>query len=167
MGLIDPGQLGRLFEQLGGQLGLYARQWLDAALAEDVVQDAFVKLISQRKSPENVRGWLFRVVRNEAISRLRRQKSHRAHVERVSAEEVGWFEPRADDLIDAEAAQQAMESLTTEQREVVVLRIWGQMSLKEIAEIVGRPVSTVHSRYKAALAAMREYMEISCKTNQD
>ena len=165
--MIDPGQLGRLFEQWGGQLGLYARQWLDGALAEDVVQDAFVKLMSQRESPENVRAWLFRVVRNEAISRLRRQKSRKAYVERVSAEQVSWFESRADDLIDAETAQQAVESLSVEQREVVVLRIWGEMSLKEIAEIVGRPVSTVHSRHTAALAAMREYMELSCKTNQD
>ena len=165
--MIDAGQLGRLFEQFGGQLGLYARQWLDGALAEDVVQDAFVKLMAQRKRPENVRGWLFRVVRNEAISRVRRQKSRKAYTQRVLAEQVGWFEARADDLIDAQAAQEALESLPVEQREVVVLRIWGQMQLKEISRIVGRPVSTVHSRYTMALAAMRKRMEISCKTNQD
>jgi DNA-directed RNA polymerase specialized sigma24 family protein len=46
---------------------------------------------------------------------------------------------------------------------VVLLRIWGQLSLKQISKIVGCPLTTVHSRYKAALAAIKERMQ-RCKT---
>jgi RNA polymerase sigma factor (sigma-70 family) len=164
VGLIDPKQLSGWFDQCGAELVLYARGWLDAALAEDVVQEAFIKLMAQRRAPDSPRAWLFRVVRNEAITCLRRQKRRRAYSERLMAEQCSWFEFAAEDLIDARSAQEAMESLQLEQREVVILRIWGQMSFKEIGQIVGKPISTVHSRYEAALVALRKKMEMSCKT---
>jgi DNA-directed RNA polymerase specialized sigma24 family protein len=58
-------------------------------------------------------------------------------------------------------------TLPEAQREVVLLRIWGQLSLKQISEVVANPLTTVHSRYKAALAAIKERMQQSCKTKPD
>jgi len=160
MGLIDPRQLGGFFDRYAAELVLYARQWLDSALAEDAVQDAFVKLISRHRQPDNVRAWLFRVVRNGSVSQIRRLKSRKQYVQQARQGQVSWFESRLDDLIDAKKAQQTLESLPIEQREVVMLRIWGQMSFSEIADIVSRPISTVHSRYQAALTAVKKKMEL-------
>ena len=84
MGTIDPGQLGRWFDAYGARLALYGRHWLDAALAEDVVQEAFIRLMAQASPPENVKAWLFRSVRNGAISQLRKQKRRQKHTENCS-----------------------------------------------------------------------------------
>jgi len=163
MASIEPAQLAKWFEACCGELVLYARHWLGLQQAEDVVQEAFVKLMSQRVRPGNVRAWLFRAVRNRAISELRSLKRRRRQTERIAEVQKKWFESHPDDLIDAETAQAILEKLPIRQREVVTLRIWGQMSLREIAAIVGSPVSTVHSCYQKALASIKQEMELSCR----
>ena len=159
MGTIDPGQLGRWFDAYGARLALYGRHWLAAAQAEDVVQEVFIRLMTQPRPPENVKAWLFRSVRNGAISQLRRQKRRQKHTETLAAGAKSWFEIRPDDLLDAKTAQEALMQLPDEQRELVILRIWGQLTLREIAEIVGQPLSTVHHRYQAALKDIRIRMK--------
>ncbi len=155
------------YDAYSDKLMLYARTWLGEDGAQDVVQVAFTRLMSVAVPPTDARSWLFRTVRNEAITRLRCRARHRRHGRRLLARQPGWFESRCDDLIDAGMAQEILMTLEPPQREVVVLRIWGQMSLKEIAEVVGVPLTTIHSRYKAALAAIRKKMDPSCKTMKD
>ncbi|MBN1341324.1 MAG: sigma-70 family RNA polymerase sigma factor [Phycisphaerae bacterium] len=164
MATIDPSQLGQWFDACGATLTLYARQCLPAPAAEDVVQDVFVRLMAQRQPPRNVKAWLFRSVRNAAVSRIRAERSRLNHEPQAAAQRARWFEHRHDDLIDADVAQQTLASLPHEQREVVVLRIWADMTLQEIADVTGEPVSTLFSRYKAGLAEVRRRLESSCKT---
>jgi RNA polymerase sigma-70 factor (ECF subfamily) len=146
---------------------LYARTWLGEHAAQDAVQVAFTRLLNLTAPPTDARAWLFRTVRNEAITRLRRKARRTRHGKLLSAQQPAWFESHCDDLIDARTAQDILMTLDAPQREVVVLRIWGQMSLKEIATIVGASLTTVHSRYKAALTAIKKRMERSCKTTTD
>lgn len=160
MGTIDPGQLGRWFEAYGARLALYGRHWLDAAQSEDVVQEVFIRLMAQPQTPENVKAWLFRSVRNGAISQLRKQKHRQKHTENLAAGAMSWFENRPDDLLDAKKAQQALMHLPDEQREIVILRIWGQLTLREIAQIVEQPLSTVHHKYQSALKTIRIQMKV-------
>jgi RNA polymerase sigma-70 factor (ECF subfamily) len=148
-------------------LVLYGRQWLDAARAEEVVQEAFVRLMSQRHSPENVKAWLFVTVRNAAVSEIRHQRRHDRHSERAAAGKAAWFCARPDELIDAARAQQALTALPDEQREAIVLRIWAGMTLQEISEITRQPVSTLFSRYKTGLAELRKRMESPCGKKND
>jgi RNA polymerase sigma-70 factor (ECF subfamily) len=75
----------------------------------------------------------------------------------------GWFVSQPDDLLSADEAQRALESLSPELREVVTLRLWGDLTLSEIAEITEVAVSTVHNRYTAAVELLREKLEIPCK----
>ena len=159
MGTIDPGQLGRWFDAYGARLALYGRHWLDATQSEDVVQEVFIRLMAQPRSPENVKAWLFRSVRNGAISQLRRQKRRQKHTQELAVGRQSWFENRPDDLLDAKTAQQALVNLPEEQREIVILRIWGQLTLREITEIVEQPLSTVHHKYQSALKAIRIKMQ--------
>jgi RNA polymerase sigma-70 factor (ECF subfamily) len=167
MNPIDPAILGKCFDAYGAGLVLYARQWLDVAQAEEVVQDAFLQMMSLRKSPQSEKAWLFTAVRNAAISRLRSQQRSRKHTERLAGERSEWFSARADDAIDAATAQEALAGLLGEQREVIVLRIWAGMTLQEIADVTGQPVSTLFSRYQAGLAELRKRMGSPCEKKMD
>ena len=163
MGKIDPAQLGRWFETYAGALALYARQWAEGGAAEDIVQEVFVRLISQPRAPTRVKGWLFRSARNAAISHLRRRRRRQKHEQRRAADLPRWFDARPDGLMDAETGQAALTSLSQAQREIIVLRIWAEMTLQEIANVTDQPISTVFSRYRAGLAAIRQRMQTPCK----
>jgi RNA polymerase sigma factor (sigma-70 family) len=164
---MDPERLAAWYDAYKDRLRLYARNWLGDEAAQDAVQSAFVSLMAQVVLPRDVQAWLYATVRNEAIARLRQQQRTARLHERLDLLQETWFEGHADELIDARTAEQVLLSLPETQREVVLLRIWGQLSLKQISQIVGSPLTTVHSRYKAALAAIKERMERSCKKTLD
>jgi len=106
-------------------------------------------------------------VRNAAVSRKRSWWRRARRDRAASAARPEMFDARVDDLIDAKDAQTALAALPAEQREVVVLRIWGGMGFAEIAELVRASVSTVHDRYKSALAEMKRNLEATrCQTNR-
>ena len=167
MAVISQKQLAQWYEAHGTDLMLYARQWSADEQAEDIVQDAFIKLLKQRRCPDNVRAWLFRVVRNCSISRIRRLQHRRQAGRKLARPESPWFESRDDDLIDARMVQNLLQTLPSNLREIVLLRIWGQMSLREISQIVNRSVPLVHHDYKTALETIRKKLErSSCKTRK-
>ena len=147
------------FKAHSGALMLYARQWLSTGEAEDAVHDVFVRLIALERPPDDAKAWLFRAVRNEAISKSRSFWRRKRRESKVSSERRDWFEHRVEDLIDAEAAQRALATLSTEQREVVVLRIWAGLGFQQIAELTGASVSTTFERYKTALARMKAQLQ--------
>ena len=160
--LIDPAQLARGFDAHAPSLVLFARQWLSRAAAEDVVQDAFVSLMVQRHAPDNLKAWLFTAVRNAAISCARSQSRRLSRETQQALRRGNWFESRPEDLIDGSAAQAALDALPPEQREVIVMRIWAQMTLAEITQVTGQPTSTLFSRYRAGLSEIKRIMESSC-----
>lgn len=159
MSPIDPGRLARLLDEHGPALVLYARQW--CATPEDVVQEALLRLVDQRPAPERVVPWLYRVVRNGAISAAR-SASRRTRRESAAGARMPWFEPSEDQRLDAETAARALEELPDDQRETIVARIWGGLTLEEVAELTGTSTSTAHRRYQAGLAALRERMGVAC-----
>ena len=167
MGKIDSESLSMWYDAYSSGLILYARNWLNEEAACDTVQVAFTRLMGQITAPRDVKAWLFRTVRNEAITQLRQRSRRSRHSEKLSIEYQGWFESSPEDLIDARTAEEILLTLPGEQSEVVLLRIWGQLTLKQVASVVGSPLTTIHSRYKAALANIKERMQRSCRTNMD
>jgi RNA polymerase sigma factor (sigma-70 family) len=165
--MIDAAQLSEWFEAHCAPLTLYARQWLDRTAAEDVVQEVYVRLLQQHAKPANVKAWLFKAVRNEAISQSRSTLRRRKREQNAPAAREKWFESSASDLIDGAMARLAMETLPPTQREVIVLRIWGQMTLKEAAAVMGCSISTVFDQYRAGLQALRKRMGAPCKTSEE
>ncbi len=155
----DADNVGRCFDAHARALVLYARQWLDDGAARDAVQEAFVRLLRRDEAPPNMRAWLYRTVRSTAIDSLRSDQRRQRREQRVAAGRAGWFEPRPHDALDAESAQAALATLPAEQREIIVLRLWSGLTLAEIAEVCQAPVSTVYSRYRAGLAAVRQQLE--------
>jgi RNA polymerase sigma factor (sigma-70 family) len=153
-------------ERLPG-LALYARQWVDRASAEDVVQEALTALLCQRPAPVDPVAWLVRAVRNAAIDSAR-STSRRRRREQTAAQTRGdWFDSRADSLLDSQAAEKALEQLSTEHRQIVVLRIWGELGFAQIAQAMDLSVSTVHDRYTAALKQLRAALEKPCPNQMD
>jgi len=151
--------VGRIFDDHGRALVLYARQWLDDGDARDAVQEAFVRLLRREVAPTNMLAWLYRAVRSAAIDSLRCEGRRQRREREVASERSAWFEPRPEDAIDTAAVQTALATLPEKQREVIVLRLWSSLTLAEIAEVCQTPVSTVFSRYRAGLAAIRERLE--------
>ncbi len=160
MHLVDQELLSRLLDDHSAALVLYAQQW--CAEPEDVVQEAFIRLMRQRPAPENIVGWLYRVVRNQAVS-LSRSSGRRARHEAAAGScRQPWFKPSSDDDLDAAAAAAAIESLPIDAREVIVLRLWSGLSFDEIAQLIGKSTSTAHRRYEMGLAALRENWSVTC-----
>jgi RNA polymerase sigma-70 factor (ECF subfamily) len=149
----------RVMERAAG-LTLYARQWLDdATSAEDVVQEALTSLLAQHPPPHDPVAWMFRAVRNGAIDQARSSVRRRRREQAVAESRREWFESPADTLIDARDAQAALADLPPASREIVVLRIWSDLSFAQVADVVGMSLSTVYDRYNAALRQMRTRME--------
>src|SRR6185437_4398209 len=138
--MMDPAELTDCFEGNAPALLLYARQWLERSGAEDVVQEAFVRLMLARLKPGNARAWLYRATRNLAIAQWRTNK-RRKRRETIAARDEPVFEEFFDH--DGRVAARYLNELPQEQREVIVLRIWGQLKLAEIAAVNGLGVSSV------------------------
>jgi RNA polymerase sigma-70 factor (ECF subfamily) len=163
---IGPDILGGLFDEHASSLVLFARQWCDGP--EDVVQDAFASLAGQKTMPDRVVPWLYRVVRNGAISASRQSRRRRRREERAAGVEAAPGEPwfaATDDRIDAELASRLLADLDDETREVIVGRLWGGLTFEEIARLQGCSLTTAHRRYQAGLARLQARLEPPWKWN--
>ena len=158
----DLDRLAQVMTQRSAALALYARQWLDAASAEDVVQEALTALLTQRTPPDDPVAWTYRAVRNAAIDQTRAASRRRRREQVVAAGRREWFEPTPDAAIDARTAEEALRNLPSELREVVVLRIWGGLGFAAIAAVVNASLSTAHNRYVAAMGQLRAVLEKPC-----
>lgn len=162
--MMGPDTLRRLLDEHAAALTLYARQW--CAAPEDVVQDAFLKLVAQKPPPENCAAWLYRVVRNGAVSAARAEQRRRRH-EAAAAHGHAWFVECDDAALDGEAAAVALRALPQEQREIVIAHLWGRLTFEQIADLAGCSSSTAHRRYLAGLAALRERLGVPCPKTSD
>lgn len=156
---MTPRQLAELVATHAAALALFARQWCDTP--EDAVQDAFCKLVCQRTPPADVAAWLFTVVRTTAIDAGRKDR-RRQRREEVAARPVRWFAEAEIDGLDAATAVAALESLPPEFREVIVARLWGGLTLEQVAAAAGCSVSTAHRRYEAGVQLLRERLGVTC-----
>jgi RNA polymerase sigma-70 factor (ECF subfamily) len=158
MPAVSPELLAELFDHHAPALVLFARQW--CGTPEDVVQEAFVALARQRALPDQPVAWLYRVVRNGAISHGRADRRREAREARASRPEA-WFES-ADDRLAAHEATRLLAELDPETREIVVARLWGGLSFDAIAQLVGSSISTAHRKYQSGLARLQSRLESPC-----
>ena len=148
------------FHLYGPKLLLCARQWTRSlADAEDVVQEAFVRFWKhQRELPGEPMALLVTSVRRAAFDLARRETRRTAREERAT-EGLDDHAPIFDAALDGDERRDAIEAalrrLPAEQREVLVLKIWGELTFDEIARQLEIPPNTAASRYRYALAALR------------
>jgi RNA polymerase sigma-70 factor (ECF subfamily) len=162
---MDATRLGQLIDRHAAALVLYARQWCGAP--EDVVQDAFLALMAQSQTPEPVAPWLFRVVRNRAISAARAERRRRRREREVASRTAPWFVTDPGQALDAAALHAALATLPAEQREVIVPHVWGGLTFEQIGTLVGCSTSMAYRRYTAGVETLRVRLGgIPCPTNQ-
>jgi RNA polymerase sigma-70 factor (ECF subfamily) len=137
----------------------------DAQLAEDMVQEIFLRLWRQPQlyAPERGRfvTWLTSVTRNRAVDEVRARKRRRRR-ETPPPEEQEVAAPGDDDpALTAELLDQrrlilaAMEGIPAEQREVIELAYFGGLTQQEIAEALGQPLGTVKTRVRLGMQKLR------------
>ncbi len=157
--MMTASQTANLIAAHAAALVLFARQWCDCP--DDAVQDAFCKLVRLRIPPTDPVAWLFKVVRTTSID-LGRSSRRRQNREAAMARPERWFDETEVDGLDAEAAVAAMQSLPMEQREAIVGRLWGGMTLEQFAEVAGCSISTAHRRFEAGIQSLRERLGVTC-----
>src|SRR5579884_2481125 len=157
---VQPQLLERLAKEHAAALVLYARQW--CAAPEDVVQEAFLKLVVQKAPPDNPVPWLYRVVRNAALMANRANRRRRHYEAAAAARAPVWFVNTDLAGLDAEATTAALRSLPPEQGEVIVARIWGGLTFEQIGVVAGCSAATAYRAYVAGLSALRERLGVSC-----
>ena len=156
--LMDALRCEQLWRRHADRLLLYATTVLsDRAAAEDALQNVFVRLIaSPPEEFDSEAGYLFRAVRNEALNSIRsRRLAARA------------FPPLFDDVAEdpresaevrerGKQVEKVLLRLDPEEREAVVLKIWGDLSMPEAAAVLGVSEKTFEHRYYRGLAALKE-----------
>ncbi len=148
------------FAQLGPALVLFARRWTNSSAdAEDVVQEAFVRFWRRQHSLEN-RGLLYAAVRSAALDRLRSEQRRVRREAAASLDGADHCEPAfAPDDEGQQLLAAAIERLPNEQREVVIMKIWNELTFAEIAGILEISQNTAASRYRYALGALKKILQ--------
>jgi RNA polymerase sigma-70 factor, ECF subfamily len=146
----------RLYDEHGRGLLAYACALLrDPSAAEDVLHQVFLNVLRSRAtiSGEPAR-YLFRAVRNTALNHIR-GRSREVELPGDGAGGV-WLESPDASKETSLALQSALKTLPEEQREVVVLHIWGELTFEEAAAIIGISPNTAASRYRYGLEKLKE-----------
>lgn len=149
------------FSQYGPGLLLFARQWVrSGADAEDIVQEAFVRFWRRSHNVEN-RGLLYATVRSIALDLIRKDSRRARREAQASADSADSIEPQFELENESERLlAAAMDRLPNEQREVLVMKIWNDLTFAQIAQALEISQNTAASRYRYALAALRKDLPI-------
>ena len=161
----EPGALEVIFDRHGGPaFSLAYRMCGRRAMAEDIVQDAFLALWRRGgrydRSRGSVRSWVLGIVHNRAIDAFRRQTvtAGRDVADDAAAARLPATD-RTDDEVerrdDARQVQTALETLPSEQRRVIELAYFGGFTHSEIAKMLDVPSGTVKGRMRLGLAKLR------------
>ena len=123
----------------------------DRPLAEDLLQEVFLKLYRQPPRAEKPRAYVFRMARNLAIDALRQRQP----VESIEEQQL-YGEPDLGLKLDLE---QAISRLTVEERQLVALHLSAGLTFREVAAIVERPLGTVLWQYRKTIEKLRVLLD--------
>lgn len=142
-------------ERHGAALVLFARQWsASAADAEDAVQNGFLKFWKTRTRARDEVAYLYCCVRSAAMDAGRGERRRAVRESSASRPEPPAFEYALEQAERQAQIAAALDQLPADQREVVVMRIWGGLTFAQIGESLGVPLHTAASRYRYALSRL-------------
>ena len=156
---LDRDEVRRLYEQHSRGLLAYACSFVASfASAEDVLHQVFERLLrGDIQIAESPAPYLYRAVRNASLNQIR-----------SSARDVelddGWLESPAGMRQTAFELQSALQELPAEQREIILLHVWAQMSFDEAANALGISPNTAASRYRYGLTKLREQFQVTARS---
>jgi len=123
--------------------------------AQDAVHQVFLKLIERGGlgPVDDVKAYLFASVRHAILN-----DAHRRERQVPLEPESAWFDPPDRDYAAEMNLRRALRSLSDDQRQVTVLHIWGELTFAQIADVLDLSPNTAASRYRYALAKLRDAM---------
>lgn len=163
----DRDAFARLFEKFAPRVKSYLlRLGAPPAAAEDLAQDAMVALWRRAASFDPVKArastWIYIIARNAWIDKLRRERVRLAYSDEFAGSEASTDEA-PDDAVsrgqEEERVRAALEALSDEQREVILLSFFEDRPHSEIAERLSLPLGTVKSRLRLALGKLKAQWE--------
>lgn len=162
----------RLIEPIVPALRRYARALMkDRSAADDLVQDCLERAIErwhQRRKDGNPRAWIFAILHNLAMTRLRRTTRSPAHVTLDDADDKSLsVAARQEDQLRYRDLLHAIDLLPEEQRTVLLLVTVEELSYADTARTLDIPIGTVMSRLSRARERLHRLMsgEASPQTN--
>ena len=139
----------------------------DRAGAEDVLQNAYVRVISGRAvfgGRSRFRTWLFGVIRRVAMEESRRLRTEQARtlvLEHPAARTIADERARPDERDSARALHRALAQLAERQREVLHLVFYQDMTIAEAAEVMEISVGSARTHYERGKARLRDLLEVT------
>lgn len=150
----DVSEIELSYQRYGSALLLFATALAgERSRAQDAVQHVFLKLLESGSLRDalDAKAYLFTCVRN-AVLNDRKARRHDVALEPESA----WFEPPHRDFAAELNLRRALWELPEDQREVTILHVWAELTFAQIAEVLSISANTAASRYRYALAKLRE-----------
>lgn len=152
--MIDATTLAELWDDCADRLLLIARSIGEPA--DDAVQEAFVALACQRNLPDDPMAWLVRVTRNRLLQWQRSQQRRRRR--ETLACQSNWFDGESTQIeqqIDARQLTATLMQLTSPQREIIVMHLWGGMSFETIGQILELSRASTHRSFHRGLDTLK------------
>jgi RNA polymerase sigma factor (sigma-70 family) len=156
-------EIESLYRQHGAALLLFASAISgDPCRSQDALHQVFLKAIENGSLSQAIdkKSYLFACVRNAVLNDAKRQDRSMP----LDADSA-WFSPPDRDYAGELNLRRALGDLPDDQREVMILHVWGELTFSEIGDLLGISSNTAASRYRYALAKLRGSMfakENSC-----
>lgn len=152
--------LGALYELTSGYLFNMARAYVrDKSYAEDIVSEVYLKVVRNAHkfdSSKNGLNWLLKITKNTALNH-NDAECLRAHVDIDSRSDIADVFNVLDDFnLFRGSLKDAVAGLTKEERRIIYLRYWEGLTVREIAETLGKPSATVQYHIKATLKKLEK-----------
>lgn len=173
---LEPEAFDEIVEAYAGRLcGFFRRLLGKDADTEDLTQEVFVRVvrnIGSYSESGRFEAWLFRIAANLARDQIRGDKRSLTVVDVGDSDDGGIDDLRASDrggtcapdrslerMDESTRLQEGIDRLPVGEREVILLRHYGELSFADIAEYMGTPIGTALARAHRGLAKLRAWME--------
>lgn len=162
----DPQAWAEIYERFSGALlGFFVNQLHDRATAEDMTADVFLEALRAAErfggNLTDLRSWLFRIGRNNLIDHFRHQRrSPSSPLEDAQEAELARITPSVDPSdaavasLERQRVRDAINALSPDQREVILLRLSGGLNAPQIAEIVAKSSGAVKALQHRAMVSL-------------
>jgi RNA polymerase sigma-70 factor (ECF subfamily) len=166
----DPLALAEVYDRYGKMVySLVLRAVRDTGMAEDLVQETFLRVWNRVSSIDSEKGslgpWLLAIARNRAVDYLRSSAGRQRNaVELDESEHASLYSEMEADIVTSDRARrviQAMEKLAPNYRIVMELAYFEGLSQSEMAQKLGQPLGTIKTWVRAALQSLRDELGVA------
>lgn len=128
--------------------------------AEDITSTVFMKSMDKigsfNSSQGNFSSWLYRIARNSVIDHYRTKKETANIDDFFDLGQSDNFDDKLDTSLKLEEVKKYLQNFSKEQREIIIMRVWDELSYKEIAEITGKSEGAIKMIVSRIMSSIRK-----------